>query len=211
MTVPDTDTAPGRDAADRHRPTARRLALTALLAGAVVVVLAAPAVLLIAGPRAGASFGDAEPVGANRLGAATLDIDLDATSSALEVSDMAPGDQATGSVAIRNAGSLPMRYVVRLEHDGDPLVEVLRWDAWFASACAAGPLSAPAPDRLLLDAPIGSTLVDDRPLAPTEVDTLCLRATLPATTANDYQGRVLEVTIHADAEHDLAASEEDAP
>ncbi|MEZ5227837.1 MAG: hypothetical protein R2710_14525 [Acidimicrobiales bacterium] len=106
-----------------------------------------------------------------------------------------------------NAGTLPLRYELTAEHDGDLLAGALRWDVWVAEVCSSS-LRATGVDVLAADVAIDELDLGFRSLGVATSERICLRSTLPATTGNTHQGRVLDLTFVASAEHDLAAEQE---
>lgn len=102
----------------------------ALIVAAVALVLAAPVVLIALRADSGsAAFGDVEQVGRNRLSAATLDIEVGSRTAPIGVTDLAPGDLAAGQVEFRNAGTLPLRYVLEASVSTPRIADDLTW--WF--------------------------------------------------------------------------------
>jgi hypothetical protein len=208
-----------------ERHALRRLPLIAA-ALIVVIAVAVPIGLIANAALSGANASDAELIGLNRLGAATLDIEVGAeggaagsTDAALRAENLAPGDRATGKIELRNAGSLPLRYSLRVVTDGDPLAQWLVFDLLSTSSgCDAGVDAATevirtgivlaTEDVVLVGDPSTGFQPGDRRLAPDATEVICIGATLPIATPNDAQGRALAFDLIVDAEHDL---DEDTP
>ncbi len=193
------DTAGSEAHGDPRRMSAVLLVLLALL------VVAVPFAIAWWARQSSANFAENEVIGVNRLGAATLDVEVGELRAVdLDATDMAPGDAVTGSLEMRNAGDLPLRYAITATSTGGALADWLGWDLWPAP-CEPGP----GPDALLARGlRIGVTarpVVADRTLAVGARETLCLRATLPISAPNDLQGATTTVDLAVVAEHDLEA------
>ncbi len=137
---------------------ARRRLLAALVVAAGLVALAGP-VLVLTGAARGRAEPSGDPFGAGlgadgRLAAATLDVEAGQRTAPITVRALAPGDRATGSIEIVNAGDLPLHYALLLSPTGAPVESWLRWDLWLAPAqgCGGPVPSLADPDRLVADA-----------------------------------------------------------
>lgn len=214
------DGLPGRAAepAERTDPSEnrRRMAITVVLALLALVAVAVPGAIAVRATSSGANAAGVSEIGTNRLGAATLDIELGSAETTLTATNMAPGDTVSGRLDLTNAGTLPLLYAISATTDGGALGAWLRFDVWRADDCTASPGSESLlVADLLLDAPRVAVLGDpatgrqsgDRSLAPDAGETICLQATLPAGAANETQGASLVFDLIIDAEHDIASTE----
>lgn len=196
----------------------RRVAATAVLLLSLVG-LAVPGAVAWWGARTGANASDTEEVGVNRLGAATLDIEIGRDEAVLGARNLAPGDVVPGEIEIVNAGDLPLLYSVSVVTDGGSLGRWLLLDAWFTrGSCTAAP--GPDDDVTLSGGPLAATTLQltgdpatgpddgDRRLAPGQGERLCLRAVLPLDAPNEAQGTDLGLDVVVDAEHDVAATDD---
>lgn len=153
---------------------------------------------------------DQATVGGNTFTAGTIDISTSPASAVIGLSPMMPGDTVNGTLTVNNAGTAQLRYALsssstnadaKALRDGITLTIKLRDVA--ANACTdfdgtslyTGTLAAAA---------FGSNVVGpqagDRTLAGAASEKLCLRATLPDTAANSYQGGTTTTTFTFDAE-----------
>ncbi len=114
------------------------------------LVVSAPFVVQRMSPESTAGIADAETIGTNRLGAATVEMALRSIDSSLPASDqvvfsaagLAPGDQASGSLTIGNTGDLPIDYVLALQSGEGLLADWLQFEIWDAD----GPCDPANPD-----------------------------------------------------------------
>jgi hypothetical protein len=153
---------------------------------------------------------DQATVGGNTFTAGTIDISTSPASAVIGLSPMMPGDTVNGTLTVNNAGSAPLRYAMsststntdaKALRDGITLTVKLRDVA--ADACTdfdrtslyTGTLAAAAFGSSATGAQAG-----DRTLAGSVSEKLCLRATLPITAANSYQGGTTTTTFTFDAE-----------
>jgi predicted ribosomally synthesized peptide with SipW-like signal peptide len=153
---------------------------------------------------------DQATVGGNTFTAGTIDISTSPASAVIGLSPMMPGDTVNGTLTVNNAGTAQLRYALtssstnadaKALRDGITLTVKLRDVA--ADACVdfdgtslyTGTLAAAA---------FGSNAVGpqagDRTLNGAASEKLCLRATLPITAANSYQGGTTTTTFTFDAE-----------
>ena len=139
-----TATAPAHGAPSEHpRWSWSRRVAASLAVLAATVGVAVPAVVALRAVGSGANVSDAESIGLNRLGAATLDIEIGSEAAPMVAENLAPGDVVTGEVEVINAGDLPLRYAVTASSDGGDLGGWLRFDLWATdTACASGPGTA---------------------------------------------------------------------
>lgn len=210
---------------------ARRRLLAALVVAAGLVALAGPVVVLTGAAR-GRAEPSGDPFGAGlgadgRLAAATLDVEAGQRTAPITVRALAPGDRATGSIEIVNAGDLPLHYALLLSPSGAPVESWLRWDLWLAPAqgCGGATPSAADPDLLVADAVLdgGDDIAlfgrpdpgfdpGDRVLGVGQRELLCLAVSLPLDAPDAVQGAAVTPRFVAAAEHHLirATAEESA-
>jgi hypothetical protein len=153
---------------------------------------------------------DQATVGGNTFTAGTIDITTTPASAVIGLSPMMPGDTVNGTLTVNNAGTAQLRYSLsssstntdaKALRDGITLTVRLRDVA--ADACTdfdgtslyTGTLAAAAFGSSATGAQAG-----DRTLAGAVSEKLCLRATLPITAANSYQGGTTTTTFTFDAE-----------
>jgi hypothetical protein len=153
---------------------------------------------------------DTATVGGNTFTAGTIDISTTPASAVIGLSPMMPGDTVNGTLTVNNAGTAQLRYALsssstnadaKALRDGITLTVRLRDVA--ADACTdfdgtslyTGTLAAAAFGSSATGAQAG-----DRTLAGAATEKLCLRATLPITAANSYQGGTTTTTFTFDAE-----------
>lgn len=193
--------------ADAHR----RRAIAVVIVLLVVLALAVPFSLVTWARSSSANFADSEEVGVNRLGAATLDIEVGPATTSFQAANMAPGDVSIGTLELVNAGSLPLRYALTANRTDGLLAQWLLFDVWISSDCeTAVPASNPLVVGLLLDSstpligdPTTGSQPGDRIVAPLEAETVCLAARLPLAAPNSVQGASLTIDLVIDAEHNL--------
>lgn len=206
---------------DRNR---RRL-LAALVVAAGLVALAGPVVVLTGAAR-GRAQSSGDPFGAGlgadgRLSAASLDVEAGQRTAPITVGALAPGDRATGSIEIVNAGDLPLHYALLMSPRGEPVESWLRWDLWLAPAAGCGgPIPGPAdPGLLVAGAVLGGAHeialfgrpetgfdIGDRVLAVGQRELLCLAVTLPLDAPDAVQGAGVAPRFVAAAEHHLTGT-----
>ncbi|MEM9561342.1 MAG: hypothetical protein AAGA93_01910 [Actinomycetota bacterium] len=227
----DTPSGSGPTAGPTADPTAaagdrRRVAL--LVAASVVVALlgvSVPVGVALVSRSSSASFADREVLATNRLGAATLDLQVDGgssnsplvelgegpqaidedTSNAVFVAtNLAPGDRVSGHLEMTNRGDLPLRYGLQAVSSDGMLAEWLRFEAWVGSGICSPDQAGP---RLVSEARVSAEPAVLLPLAtpagatplnvlePGESTLWCLGATLLLETPNEAQGQALDVTL----------------
>jgi hypothetical protein len=160
-----------------------------------------------------ASFADQETIAGNRLGAGTVDVAAGDDTVVFAATDMAAGDVAAGQLEIVNRGTLPFTYSLAATVGDGPLLDVLDLVAWAGDSTCRGdapPSSAESWRPLVeplgtLGAARGSGPTIGR-LAPGESTLVCLRAELPLSAPNRYQGERVAMVIAVDAEHDVEAA-----
>jgi spore coat-associated protein N len=153
---------------------------------------------------------DQATVGGNTFTAGTIDISTTPASAAIGLSPIMPGDTVNGTLTVNNAGTAQLRYSLtssstntdgKALRDGITLTIKLRDVA--ADACTDFDGTTVYTGTLALAA-FGSNAagaqVGDRVLAGAASEKLCLRANLPLTAANSYQGGATTATFTFDAE-----------
>lgn len=179
-----------------------RITIVALLVFAVAA-LAGPILVLTQADEGSAAFGDNETIGVNRLSSATVDIEPGEDIVPITATNLAPGDRVTGSIAVKNVGSLPVRYAIVSDARPDPLSDWFRWEVWprpDSDQCT----QQPAPAELLVDGALferGSAAVlgdvtvgldpGDRILQPGEGEALCTAVTLSLEAPDEVQARTV--------------------
>jgi len=206
---------------ERHR---RRL-LAALVVTAGLLALAGP-VLVLTGAARGRAQSSGDPFGAGlgadgRLSAATLDVEAGQRTAPIAVGALAPGDRATGSIEIVNAGELPLHYALLVSPQGETVESWLRWDLWLAPARGCGGATPEPSDPGLfragavLDGTGEIALIGrsdpgfdpgDRVLGVGQRELLCLAVTLPLDAPDAVQGAAVTPRFVAAAEHHLVGA-----
>lgn len=153
---------------------------------------------------------DQATVGGNTFTAGTIDISTSPASAVIGLNPMMPGDTVNGTLTVTNAGTAQLRYALtssstnadaKALRDGITLTIKLRDVA--ADACTdfdgtslyTGTLASAAFGNTATGAQTG-----DRTLSGAASEKLCLRATLPITAGNSYQGGATTTTFTFDAE-----------
>ncbi len=194
---------------------------------AALAVMAIPLVLTMGSERGSAAFGDSERIGANRLSSATVDIESGERTLTMVGTNLAPGDRLTGSIEVRNVGSLPLRYAIVSDLSDDPLAQWLGWTIWPGdgrTGCGADRIGA---EPLIRDRTLGTTDADsvsrialvgdplvgldpgDRIIQPGSTDVLCTRVTLSLEAPDSVQARrvVQELVVVAEQQTDGSVEE----
>lgn len=164
-----------------------------------LAAISGPVLVLTSAERGSAAFGDNETIGVNRLSSATVDVEPGSTGVPIIASNLAPGDRVTGLLAVRNVGSLPVRYALVSEGTSGLLSQWLAWQIWPRSGSCEAP---PAGDSLLVDgvlpedertAVFGDLAVGldpgDRVLQPGQSEELCTAVTLVLGAPDDVQAQ----------------------
>ena len=194
----------------RHR---RRIAVIALL---LLLAVTTPFWLWWRASRTTAAFADAEVLETNRLGAATLDLEIGPRTVLFDARNLAPGDTVTGHLELVNVGTLPLAFVVSATGDGDPLAEWLRFDVWTTDTICrpdqpgrllASDLSLTSTSAILVGEYTATGLGPESKLGVGESTVVCLGAELLLSAPNSVQGRNSEVDLIVDAFHDLEAQQ----
>ena len=149
-------------------------------------------------------------VGGNTFTAGTIDISTSPASAVIGLNPMMPGDTVNGTLTVQNSGTAQLRYALSSSStnadakalaSGITLTVKLRDVA--ADVCTAFDGTQVYTGTLALTA-FGSNAVGaqagDRVLAAAATEKLCLRATLPLSAANGYQGGTTTTTFTFDAE-----------
>jgi len=196
----------------------RRIVLSVLAGLAALAGLALPTLVILGGQTSSASFADSEVLSANQLGAAVLDIEVEAGTpndadvgarreALFTATNLAPGDRASGQLEMTNAGDLPLRYGLAAVSEGGRLDEWLRFEVWAGTGTCTPDQPAP---RVIEDIRVGSEPVElvelvrsdeANVLEPGASFLWCIGATLPLDTPNDAQGQSLDLTLLVTAEH----------
>ncbi len=185
-------------------------------------VIALPLWLWWSAGRTSAAFGDSEVLDNNRLGAATLDVEVGRRTAAFRAENLAPGDRASGQLELVNAGTLPLRFQIGAFTDGDPLARWLLFDVWTTTdICRPGAADPSLASGVTLSATptvlagiVTGAAIDPAAgpdgqlsLAPGDATIICLGAGLALEAPNDVQGRRLDVELVVEAEHDLGTDQ----
>ena len=200
------------DVAEQGHDHRRLIAIAVLL----LIVASTPLWLWWRASRSTAAFADAEVLKSNRLGAATLDVEIGESTVTFEAVNLAPGDAVSAQLELENVGTLPLRFVVSGQSDGDLLADWLRFDMWRATDICR----ADDPGDLLVDdvalTPATALLLGDDALPATTSESalavgdstiVCLGARLLLEAPNDVQGRRTEIDLIVDAVHDIEAEQ----
>ncbi len=212
--------APSQHPRQRERDRRRTVVMVVVTAVALFLAAATVGVAMTRVGRSQAAFGDAEVFGVNRLGAATLDLQVGEGTALFEARNMAPGSRAVGRIDLVNGGTLPLRYSLTADTVGGDLAGWLRLDLWVGVECDAGATSIPAGAEVLVRAGslttglaplVGAGAVGaqpgDRVLTPGAAETLCLAVELPIGAPNEAMGLEMTQQITALAEHAVELSE----
>lgn len=162
-----------------------------------------------------ALFTDNDAVTGGGFTTGTIDVELGAAATFLQLDTMVPGDVAYQPLTVRNAGSLEYRYAVEKSFTdaGAPLSSQLRL-AVFAvadeAACSAegtaglpalrGPAPVDADGPTLLGSKAAGGQDGDRLVVSTDDDVLCFAVHLPPETDNAFQSSstTLALTVYAE-------------
>jgi spore coat-associated protein N len=184
---------------DRRR-SARAPFAVILLAGALGIAIGTIG-------SSAAYFSDERAVTDNELATGTLELNASPASAVIGLSNMAPGDTASGSLVLSNSGTLALRYAMTStagNADGKNLRDQLQLTVrTLGSGCGAfdgSQLYSGATSTAAFGNPAAGAQGGDRMLAPGGSETLCLRATLPAGTGDAYQNAATSVTFTFSAE-----------
>ena len=186
----------------------RRLLRTLTIVGLAVVGIGTLA--------SSALFTDTQSVGSHAFTNGTIDLTATPATTALTAANMAPGDSVYGTIAVANAGTLPMRYAVTstaTNLDTKALASQLLLTiktgvavcdaAGFASGTTvytAGVLGGLGSAVALIGDVTTGQQTGDRVLAAGANETLCVKVNLPTATSNTYQGATTTGTFTFAAE-----------
>ena len=160
-----------------------------------LMVIGAVAVMITAATSA--VFTDTATTSTNTFTTGTLDISASTPATfTLPLDGLAPGDVVNSSITVTNLGSLQLRYAMTTAVTNSdatfPLTTQLTFQiktvgagclAFDGTSIYSGSLTA-----AVIGLPAAGPDAGDRPLAASGSEVLCLRATLPGTAGNDYQG-----------------------
>ena len=179
----------------------RRLALLiVLLAG-----LLTGSLLAVGGSLA--LFTSSPSLGGNAFTTGTVNLGLNPTTALLTSANMLPGDTVAGSLVVSNTGSSQLRYALTSSSTNTDtkglMNQVTLSIRTLGTSCAVfdgtslytGTLAAAAFGNVAQGAQAG-----DRSLNGGASETLCFQASLPAATANTYQGATTTTTFTFSAE-----------
>lgn len=164
----------------------------------------------------GAFFTDSQSVGGNSITTGSVDIGVTPTEAAVTLPTMAPGDSITAPIAVKNNGSLALRYSLLSTSDatdanflaaqldmtvktGVTTCTTAGFSATGAVAYGPGDFGSTSGTKVLGDAATGSN-TGDRTLSAGASETLCLQVSLPSSTGNTYQAKTTTATFRFDAE-----------
>ena len=160
-----------------------------------------------------ALFTDTETVASNAFSTGTVDLTTSPASAAVTFSNMSPGDQVTSALTVTNAGTLALRYALTSTTTEDTLAAQLDMTVKVGvSACtdlgfgadgtiiyATGDLGSTGGLAVFGD-PTAGAHAGDRSLASLANEELCFNVTLPASTANSFQGTSTTASLAFSAE-----------
>jgi len=189
------------------------------LKAALLVLLAMGIAGAIVGTVSTAIFTDSVPVGSNTFNTGTLDIGTTPASAIwTAVANGAPGDRATGSLTVNNAGTLELRYAVTGSNTNATLAAAmnLRIGLRGGASCdfpyhnTDGTTTTLTDDTQLFSGSLNTAAVigsnaqgnqaGDRTLAGGANEVLCFAVVLPLSAGNSLQGQSNTVTFTFDAE-----------
>lgn len=178
-----------------ERRRKRRRGLVALLAGLALAGLGSSALSL-------ALFTDSD-ASTWSFDTGTIDIESNPTVVAA-VSAMMPGDAATRSLTIQNAGSAQLRYAMTATADnalGDALTVEVRAQGTSCAAFDGAVVLAPATlDAAGFGSAATGAQAGDRVLAAGASEVLCFRVALPLAASDALQGAASDATFTFAAE-----------
>jgi spore coat-associated protein N len=182
-----------------------------------VFVLTIVAGLLAAFASGGSAlFTSSASVDANTFTAGTVIISTNPTASLVSFGNMAPGDQVTAPIVVRNDGTLDLRYAITstaTNADGKSMMSQLALT--IKSGVTTCDNASYAADGTVLYGPAamgsvaGINVVGDpasgfqggeRSLAPAANETLCFHVSLPNGSSNGYQAAATTATFTFNAE-----------
>jgi predicted ribosomally synthesized peptide with SipW-like signal peptide len=180
-----------------------------------VFVLTIVAGLLAAFASGGSAlFTSSASVDANTFTAGTVIISTNPTTSLVSFGNMAPGDQVTAPIVVRNDGTLDLRYAVTsvATDDSSHLMSQLALTIKTGVTCTNGAyatggtvlygplaLGSLAGINVVGDPATGAN-AGDRSLASLANETLCFHVSLPVASGNVYQAATTTATFTFNAE-----------
>lgn len=185
---------------DLGRRGKRRLLLVLLTLGLAVSSIGANAISL-------ALFTDTETVTNNAFTSGSIDLTASPASAAIGLTNMMPGDTVNGSLTIGNAGASQLRYAMTSSSTNAD-AKALR-DAITLEIRTLGTNCATFNGTVLYSSSLGAAAMGstaagnqagDRTLNGGASEVLCLRATLPLSTASSYQAAATTATFTFEAE-----------
>ncbi len=189
---------------DRTRITHRHGRRAGLLGLLAVGLLAGS---LSAGALSLALFTSSAAVSGNAFTAGTVVIGATPATAALTAANMMPGDVVNGSITVTNSGTAQLRYAmssVSTNADAKNLRDQLTLSIKsLGTSCAAfdgTTLYTGALNGAAFGSSAAGAQPGDRTLDAGTNEVLCLRATLPSSTGNTFQGATTTATFTFDAE-----------
>ncbi len=163
-----------------------------------LVLLTLVGILATFGLAGSALFTSSTMVGNNSFTTGSVIISTNPTSALVTFANMAPGDQVTAPLTVKNDGTLAMRYAmtsVSTNEDNKGLRGQLQLnvksgvtDCSNAGFAASGTsLYGSALNDALFGDPATGQQTGDRTLAAGANEVLCFNVSLPATTGNEFQ------------------------
>lgn len=192
-------------------PERDRRVIAAVATLVALLIVGIPMTFWLLSARSSATFSDTEILENNRLGAATLDIEVGSDAAVFDARNLAPGDVVSGHLEVTNVGSLPLTLTLSATSSGGPLADWLRFSAWTtADQCRAddiaeGRARVIAADFSISTLATGALNGEPLPLSTDETVVVCLGAALPLEAGNEIQGQTMSVNLVLDAVHDLEA------
>lgn len=164
----------------------------------------------------GAFFTDQASITGNTFTTGTVTLSATPTTSAVTMTNMAPGDVVTAPVTVQNTGTLAQRYSVLSTTDasdanllaaqlsmtvktGVTTCTTAGFSATGTTAYGPGVLGSTGGTKVLGDAASGAD-TGDRTLSAGASEVLCVQVSLPASTGNSYQNKTTTATFRFDAE-----------
>lgn len=176
-------------------------ARTALIAGAVLAAVLAPAAMVaLRAERGSASFGDSERISANHVSSAVVSVAVGERTVPLVGPNLAPGDLVIGRIEIVNDGTVALHYALVASPATNDLAPWLDWRFGWSVDGRSCPPSGPsgpgtirrtgaelADGAVVFGDPSTGAQPGDRRLATGSRDLLCVAASLSVDAPNDVQ------------------------
>jgi spore coat-associated protein N len=176
-----------------------------------LVLLALVGILATFGLAGSALFTSTATVGSNSFTTGSVLISTNPTSALVTFSNMAPGDQVTAPLTVKNDGTLALRYAmtsVSTNEDNKGLRGQLQLsvksgvtdcsNSGFAAGGSA--LYSVTLNGAALGDPATGQQTGDRALAPGANEVLCFNVSLPVATGNEFQNSATTTTLTFAAE-----------